>query len=49
MSSEVHKCSYGNLEEVSVVEKSLISRGLLKVPMVKVRKTFRLTNMSQFA
>jgi len=30
MSSEVHKCSYGSLDEIIVVEKDLISRGLVK-------------------
>jgi len=30
MTSEIHKCSYGNLDEISVVEQSLISRGFVE-------------------
>jgi len=30
MNADIHKCSYGNLEEILVIEKALISRGFVE-------------------
>ena len=42
MVSEIHKCSYDSMEEVTVIEDSLVARGFVKSAEGQSQKSFPL-------